>query len=135
MSQRESEAGSARAPQWASSSPANSGMVMSFFSAKRERRNARCGSSLAWRRPPIGLGTVCVRTLHMTSGLDGFYRLPGPRQEVVEPIDGMSVDHALEHVDEIGVWLEAVELGGFDQGADDRPTFAAAVAAGKEMIL
>jgi hypothetical protein len=52
MSQRESEAGSARAPQWASSSPANSGMVMSFFSAKRERRNARCGSSLAWRRPP-----------------------------------------------------------------------------------
>lgn len=40
MSQRESEAGSARAPQWASSSPANSGMVMSFFSAKREKKRA-----------------------------------------------------------------------------------------------
>ena len=90
-------------------------------------------------RSAVGLirwgDAVCVRTLHVTSGLDGFYRLPGPRQELVEPIDGISVDHALEHVDEIGVWLEAVELGGFDQGADDRPTFAAAVAAGKEMIL
>ena len=78
---------------------------------------------------------VSVRTLHMTSGLDGISRAPGPRQELVKPIDGVSADHAPEHVDEIGVGLEAVELGDFDQRADDRPTLAAAVASRKEMIL
>ena len=56
----------------------------------------------------------------MTSGLDVIFGAPGPRQELVEAIDGMSIDHALEHVDEVGVRLDAVELGGFDQGADDR---------------
>ena len=71
----------------------------------------------------------------MTSELDVIFGAPGPRQEVVEPIDGVPVDHAPEHVDEIGVRLDAVELGGLNQRADDRPTFAAAVAARKEMIL
>jgi hypothetical protein len=37
-------------------SAAGSGMVMSAFSATFSKRNARWGSSLAWRRPPLGLG-------------------------------------------------------------------------------
>ena len=36
---------------------ASSGMVMSSFSATRAKRNARCGSSLACRRPPRGFGS------------------------------------------------------------------------------
>src|SRR5271166_1986050 len=47
----------------------------------------------------------------------------------------MSVNHALEHVDEIGVRLDAIEFGGFDQRADDRPPLAAAVASRKQMVL
>src|SRR5580700_11296635 len=56
MSQRESEAGSAFVPLAVASSAESSGIVMSAFSATRASRNARCGSSLAWRRPPLGLG-------------------------------------------------------------------------------
>jgi hypothetical protein len=37
----------------------------------------------------------------------------------------VSVDHALEDVDEIGVGLNTVEFGGFNQRANDRPSFAA----------
>jgi len=56
MSQRESEAGSAFSQVAAASSAASSVMVMSAFSATFSKRNARCGSSLAWRRPPLGFG-------------------------------------------------------------------------------
>ena len=58
ISQHESEAGLAFVPARASSSAASSGMVMSFFSEMRPRRKARCGSSLAWRRPPRGFGAT-----------------------------------------------------------------------------
>ena len=53
MSQRESEAGM---PVTVASSAESSGIVMSAFSAMRASRNARCGSSLAWHRPLLGLG-------------------------------------------------------------------------------
>ena len=43
-------------PVAVASSAESSGIVMSAFSAMRASRNARCGSSLAWRRPPLGLG-------------------------------------------------------------------------------
>src|SRR2546430_14195935 len=56
MSQRESEAGSAFVPGALLSSAASSGMVISAFSSMLAMRNLRCGSSLAWRRPPLGLG-------------------------------------------------------------------------------
>jgi hypothetical protein len=36
-------------------------MVMSALSATCVRRKARCGSSLAWRRPPRGLGSRLPR--------------------------------------------------------------------------
>src|SRR4029077_13502478 len=56
MRRRDSEAGSALVPVAVASSAESSGIVMSAFSAMRPSRNARCGSSLAWRRPPLGLG-------------------------------------------------------------------------------
>src|SRR5208282_5109308 len=60
---------------------------------------------------------------------------PGPRQQFVETVDRISVDHALEHVLQIGIGPDAVELAGLDQRTELGPSPAAAVAAGKEMIL
>ena len=61
--------------------------------------------------------------------------LPCPRQQFVETVDGMSVDHPLQHVTEVGVGLDVVELAGLDQRAGDCPAMSAAIAAGEEMIL
>jgi hypothetical protein len=47
----------------------------------------------------------------------------------------MAVRHALEHVFEIGEWLDVVELGGGDEGADRRPAVGAPVGSGKQVIL
>lgn len=47
----------------------------------------------------------------------------------------MPVEHALQYVGEIGIGLDIVELGGFDEGANDRPAAAATIAAGKQVVL
>ena len=53
--------------------------------------------------------------------LDRILGFPGPWQQLVEPVDGMSIDHAREHVGEVSVGLDAVEFAGFDQRADCCP--------------
>ena len=53
--------------------------------------------------------------------LDGFRRLPIPRQQFVEPIDWVSIDHSLEHVAQVGVGIDLVHFGGFDERADGGP--------------
>ena len=70
------------------------------------------------------------------SGLDGISALQAHGRSSSSRLIGMSVDHALEHVYEIGVGLDVVELGRF-QSANRAisPSLAAAVAAGKEMIF
>ena len=62
MSQRESEAGSAFSQVAAAHSAASAGMVVAAVSAPVSQRKPRCGSSLAWRRPPLGLGARLPRT-------------------------------------------------------------------------
>ena len=57
-------------------------------------------------------GKVCVRSVHMTLCLDRIFGFPGPRQQLVEPVDGMSIDHAREHVGEVSVGFDAVEFAG-----------------------
>ena len=47
--------------------------------------------------------------------IDGHFR-PVPRQEIIEPVHGVAVRHALDDVSEVGEWLDVVELcggGGF----------------------
>jgi NitT/TauT family transport system substrate-binding protein len=63
-------------------------------------------------RDPAGLSTqsVSVDRLHMPSALDSLRRLPVPRQQLVEPADRMSVDHALENVAQISVGLDVVDV-------------------------
>jgi hypothetical protein len=53
------------------------------------------------------------------SGLDMNLRFPGPRQQFVETVDGMSIDHARQHVGEVGIGFDAVQFTGFDQRTDD----------------
>ena len=71
----------------------------------------------------------------MPSALDGLRGLPIPRQQRIESIDRVSIDHALEHVAQVGVGLDAVHLARFDQRAECRPSGSADIRAGEEMIL
>src|SRR5262250_3229908 len=78
---------------------------------------------------------VSVDRLHMPSALDSLRGLPIPRQQLVESIDRMSIDHALEHVAQVGVGLDAVHLARFDQRAECRPSFSTEIRTREEMIL
>ena len=69
--------------------------------------------------------------LALLSALDRDSGFPGPRQQFVEPVDRISVDHALEHVLQICIRFDAVELAGLDQRTEHSPSTAAAVAAAK----
>lgn len=82
-----------------------------------------------------GHPTVSVRVSHMASGLDRLCGLPVPRQQLIDSIYRMSVDHAIEHVAQIGVGFDAVHLAGFDQRAQRRPSGATLIGARKKMIL
>jgi hypothetical protein len=64
------------------------------------------------------------------SGLDMIFIFPGPRQQFIEAVDGMPVDHAREHIAQVGVGFDAVEFAGLDQRADDCPSIAATVGRG-----
>jgi hypothetical protein len=46
----------------------------------------------------------------------------------------MAVRHALEHVSEVGEWLDIVELCRGDEGADYGPSLSAAIGAGEQMV-
>src|SRR6266702_4011113 len=69
------------------------------------------------------------------SGLDMNLLFPSPRQQFVEAVNRMSVDHAREHVAQVSIGFDAVELAGFNQRAGDCPAFASTVAACEEMVL
>lgn len=72
---------------------------------------------------------------HCTSDSGAMIERPVPRQQFMESVGRMSLDHAGEHVAQPGVGFDAVELGRLDQRADHRPAMAAAIAAGEQMIL
>jgi hypothetical protein len=48
---------------------------------------------------------------------------------------GAAGDDALEHVGEVGERIEAVELGGLDQGESNGPVLGGAGRAGEQRIL
>jgi hypothetical protein len=69
------------------------------------------------------------------SALDRISGFPGPRQQFVKTVDRVPVDHAREHVMEVGVGLDVVKLAGLNQRTQHGPSMAAPIAAGEEMIL
>ena len=67
------------------------------------------------------------------SDLDSCCRLPIPRQQFIESIDWMPVDHALEHVMQVRVGFDVVHFGGLNERAERRPPRTAAI--GAELIM
>src|SRR5512132_686082 len=57
-----------------------------------------------------------------------------PGKQVADAIDGV-VGDAGEHVAEPGFWIEAVELGGLDQGIEGGGTITASVGPGKKVVF
>lgn len=60
---------------------------------------------------------------------------PAPRQEFIDPVDGMTVGHSREYVGDPCLRIDLVEFGGCDQGADGCPAVSATVGAREERVL
>ena len=59
----------------------------------------------------------------------------GRGKELVDAAIRMAVDDLADHIDQVGVRIDAVEFAGLDQRSNDRPVFAAAVGTGEERVL
>jgi hypothetical protein len=59
---------------------------------------------------------------------------PGPREQVVDPLDRV-VGDAGEDIAQVGLGVEPVEHRGLDQGVEDRGAPTATVGAGEQIIL
>src|SRR3954466_4237973 len=64
---------------------------------------------------------------------DGAGGLPGPWEEVADPLGGV-VDNPGKDVGEPSLRVHAVQLRGLDQGVDRRRPFATAVRAGERPV-
>jgi hypothetical protein len=64
----------------------------------------------------------------------GLSRLPIPWQEVCDAIDRVVCDTP-EDIAQVGFWIDAVELGGFDKRVHGGCSLTAAIGAGEEIIL
>jgi len=60
---------------------------------------------------------------------------PGPRGQFCEPAVGPVVNKLCQHVGEIGLRIDAVQLAGLDQRRQHCPVFRPVVAAGEESIF
>src|SRR6516165_11762369 len=69
------------------------------------------------------------------SGIDMIFLFPRPGQQFVETVHGMPVNHPLQHVPQVGVRFDFIELAALDERAGDGPSMTAAVTASEEMIL
>src|SRR5262245_6614057 len=69
------------------------------------------------------------------SDIDSFCRLPIPRQQFIEPIDRMPVDHALEHIMQVRVGLDVVHFGSLNERTERRPARSALIRSSEQMIL
>jgi hypothetical protein len=67
-----------------------------------------------------------------TFGVCGF---PVPGQKIIEAVHGMSVGHACEHVFEVSVGLNVIELRRCEKRGDHGPSIRAAVGAGEQMVF
>ena len=87
--------------------------------------------------PALSLDRPAARagSAYNVANAGGAYRYPVPRQEIVDTIGGMAVRHALEHVFEVGVGLDPVELCRGEKRGDDGPSIRAAVRPGEEMVF
>ena len=59
----------------------------------------------------------------------------GEGQQLVDAAHGMSGDELGEHVGEIGLGIDVVELAGLDERGEHGPVLAAAVGPGEQRVL
>src|SRR3954468_18190209 len=87
-------------------------------------------------RQMLTYGAAVQRWLCRSSRQSVPCGLPIPGQQLVQPIDRRaSRDHPLEHIHQIGVRVEIVQLRRVDQTGQDRPGPSPAVTASEECIL
>src|SRR3954454_7336681 len=115
-----------------------------YSSFRRSRQNSSVSLTTASKAGRMALGTDVGRSdLAMPDLVPGGARrragsargngaggLPGPRQEVADPL-GRMVGQSRQHVGEPGLRVDVVELAGLDQGVDRRRPLPAAVGAGE----
>ena len=65
----------------------------------------------------------------------GFFHAPAPRKQLFEPVSWVSLCHAVDDVGEIGFWIEAVELCGFEDGVDDGDAVATSLGAEEQIVF
>jgi hypothetical protein len=65
----------------------------------------------------------------------GSRLFPVPGQESAELVDRMALGHAVDHVTEIALWIEPVELGRLQYGVEDRSTLAARLGAEESRVV
>src|SRR3954471_25042569 len=78
----------------------------------------------------------CQRWLCRSSRQSVPCGLPMPGEQLVKPVDRRAPgDHPLEHIGQIGLRVEVVQLRRVDQARQDRPGPGPALTAGEECIL
>jgi hypothetical protein len=60
---------------------------------------------------------------------------PGPGHEFVETRGGPQIDELGEHVGEVGLRIDAVQLAGFDERGDTGPVLRTLIVAGEQCVL
>ena len=60
---------------------------------------------------------------------------PGPGHEFVETRGGPQIDELGEHVGEVGLRIDAVQLAGFDERGDTGPVLRTLIVAGEQRVL
>src|SRR3954471_24182411 len=87
-------------------------------------------------RQMLTCGAAVQRWLCRSSRQSVPCGLPIPGQQLVKSVDRRAPrDHPLEHIHQIGLWVEVVQLRRVDQTGQDRPGPGSALTAGEECIL
>src|SRR3954447_16928281 len=87
-------------------------------------------------RQMLTCGAAVQRWLCRSSRQSVPCGLPIPGQQLVKSVDRRAPrDHPLEHIRQIGLWVEVVQLRRVDQARQDRPGPGSALTPGEECIL
>ena len=61
--------------------------------------------------------------------------VPVPREQFAKPVDRVALGHAIDHVAEPGLRIEAIELGALQHGVEDRGPLTARLRAQEQEVL
>ena len=85
---------------------------------------------MAWAKDRLGRSLIDRKRCESTVGsarIDG----PGPREQFGEAAIGPVVDELGQHLGQVGLWVDAVQLARLDQRGEHRPVFRPFATAGE----